>query len=530
MNGRTRVTAWSRLALATALVLAGGTAFAAEASAKKAAAKLNAADLSRQIDLVIRQQLDTNKVAVSPRSSDAEFLRRAYLDVTGVIPTAEQAKAFLDSTDPDKRAKLVEELLAAPAYGKHMADVWQAMLLPRNSDNRRLQGQPLVEWLEKNFNDNTPWDKFVSDFLTAEGPQDKNGAVTFFLANPTPDKMTDTVAKVFMGLQLQCAQCHNHPFTGWKQNEYWEMAAFFMKVRPDNVNAAARQGNTPGINESGKGRIRLLPEAAKMLPPKFLQGDKPSVSSSEPLRPVLAKWLTSADNPFFARAMANRAWHHFFGRGIVSPVDDMVGANEPSHPELLQLMADQLAANGFDLKYLIRAVCNSEAYQRTSKPTNGNDAEPQLFGAMAVKVLSPEQLYDSLTQVTGRGAAAPGRRAQQQQQAQRNQNNPRAAFVAFFQGDENADPTEYQAGIPQALRLMNSPQMNNAALLAEAVKGGKKPAEVVEHLYLATLSRRPTEAESQKLTGYVAKQGDARQAYGDILWALLNCSEFTTNH
>jgi hypothetical protein len=503
----------------------------ADTLAKKVppAAKVDAATLAGKIDQAIGERLQAEQLKPAAPSGDAEFLRRVYLDITGVIPAADQAAAFLDSKDPDKRAKLIDELLASPRYGRHMADMWGSYLVPRNSDNRRLQDGPLTKWLEEQFNGNKPWDKFVTELITASGPQDKNGAVTFFLAQQTADKITDTVTRLFLGMQLQCAQCHNHPFTGWKQNEYWGMAAFFMKVRSDRVRAAARQNNVPGVTEDGKGRARL-PESAKIVPAKFLQGEEPKLDSSAPYRPVLAKWLTSADNPFFARAMANRLWGQFFGRGIVNPVDDMHDGNAPSHPELLQELAAQFAANEFDVKNLIRAICNSQAYQRTSKQTESDDGLDTLFGRTAIKVMSPEQLYDSLTQVLGTPArpAGPGRGAAQGMRGPGA--NRRAQFVAFFQNDDGADPTEYQAGIPQALRLMNSPEFANGSELLEKVTKSS-PAQGIERLYLATLSRRPTSEETQRLSHYLRTHGgEPRKAYGDILWAVLNSSEFTLNH
>jgi hypothetical protein len=488
-------------------------------------AKLEAPDLARAIDQHIQARLDAEKVQAAPLADDAEFLRRLYLDLTGVIPPPDKVVAFLNDKSPDKRARVIDELLANPLYGRHLADIWQAMLLPRNSDNRRLQYDPMIKWLEENFNANKPWDRMVSEIVTALGDQQKNGAVTFFLANPTADKVNDAVSRYFLGIQLQCAQCHNHPFTKWKQTDYWGMANFFIKVRPDNPNRAAKQGITPGVNESGQGRQRNLPESAMNLPPKFLLGEAPQLKASDPYRPALAAWLTSGDNPYFAKAMVNRMWNQLFGRGIVNPVDDMHEGNLPSHPELLKELSAQFVANGFDLKYLVRAICNSQAYQRSSKPVSA-DADPSLFAHMAVKVMTPEQLFDSLEAVLGKV----GRPNQAAKPAAARLNSPRALFVAFFSGDENADPTEYQDGIPQALRLMNSGQMNNLQnVVAKAAKAGD-PSAVIEQLYLTTISRRPTAAETERLTEYVKKQGSANQAYSDILWALLNSSEFRLNH
>jgi hypothetical protein len=528
----------------TALALAAGPAAARETPA----GRLPAAELARRIDAAVDERLRAEGVQPSPRADDAEFLRRVYLDLTGRIPTAEKAAAFLDDRDPGKRAKLIDELLASPDYGRHQADIWQALLLPRTSDNRRVQFPPMAAWLEEQFNRNRPWDALVRDLVTASGKQDENGAVTYFLANPTVDKITDSVTKLFLGVQLQCAQCHNHPFTSWKQTEYWGMAAFFLKVRPDIPRPPMQlNGASAGVTEVAnlpRGKRFGLPESAKIVPPKFLGGGQPAVETGEPLRPVLAAWLVSPENPYFSRAMVNRTWAQLFGRGIVHPVDDMSDANPPSHPQLLTDLAEQFAAGGFDVKYLTRAICNSKAYQRTSRPSGSNaEAASELLARMPVKVLTPEQLFDSLTRVLGgpnpNGPGGPPGKAKADAGGMVNKAlaskfgfTPRTQFVLFFRGDGGEpDPTEYQAGIPQALRLMNAPQLNNAAAFSPLVRAGRPPAQVAEQLYLATLSRRPTPRERDRVAAYVARQaGEPRQAYADVLWALLNSSEFATNH
>ncbi|HTU19216.1 MAG TPA: DUF1549 and DUF1553 domain-containing protein [Gemmataceae bacterium] len=526
-----RIIALRPLALALSLTaLALGAVFN---PAVAAGVKLDAQALSRNIDQAIDARLHAEKVAASSRCDDAEFVRRLYLDITGHIPPADKAAAFLDSREPNKRAQLIDELLASKDFGKHQADIWQTLMLPRTTDNRFVPYDKLTKWLETRFNENKPWDQMVRELVTAEGDSDNNGAVIYFLANPTPDKLTDNVTRLFLGVQLQCAQCHNHPFTEWKQDEYWGMAAFFTKVRiQGNPRQALRNGNSVTIGESGKGRAVRLPISAKRVPPKFLQAESPKLASSDAYRPVLAQWMTSPKNPYFSRAMVNRLWAQLFGRGLVNPVDDMHDGRQPSHPQLLADLSAQFAASGFDVKHLFRAVCNSETYQRTSKPVAGNrDAGPELFSHMAVKVLTPEQLFDSLAQILGSPNQNNRQRRKGAAAARQRNITPRTQFVAFFKGDENADPTEYQAGIPQVLRLMNSPQLNNASMLAPLLNSGKTADQVIEHLYLATLSRRPTPHEMQRTAALVQKHaGESRQAYGDILWVLLNSSEFTLNH
>jgi hypothetical protein len=310
------------------------------------------------------------------------------------------------------------------------------------------------------------------------------------------------------------------------------MAQFFMKVNATVVRPKKDNGNlTAGVNETAQPNRRFnpLPDSAKTVPAKFLGSEEAKLSKSEPYRPVVAKWATAPDNPYFSKAMVNRVWSQFFGRGFVNPVDDMLPENEPSHPALMNELASQFAASGFDLKHLIRAICNSQAYQRSSKPLPGNKDDGTLFSHQAVKVLSPEQLFDSLSTVLG-GVGPADNRPGKGMGAYRGPRTARDVFVLFFQPGENAKPTEYDEGIPQALKLMNSARLTNSpALVRELGQKGRTPPQVVEKLYLMTVARKPTDPEIRKMTAYVARQPDGAAAYSDILWALLNSSEFTMN-
>lgn len=490
--------------------------------------------LARAIDRFIDRRLQAEKVAASPLASDAEFLRRAYLDLTGKVPPLDKVAAFLDNPSVDKRVKLIDELLDSPEFGRHLADRWQAVLLPRNSENRALPLDVFTGWLAGLFNSGTPWDQIARDLVTVTGDSSEKPAVIFFLANRELDKITDNVSRAFLGVQLQCAQCHNHPFTEWKQDAYWGMAAFFKQVRfQGNPRMAARRGVAVELHEGGRGRPLMIPDSAKTEQPRVLGGPKPPVDPSKPLRPVLANWLTSEQNPWFARAMVNRVWGQLFGRGIVNPIDDMHDGNAPSHSELLRELTNQFAGHRFDIKFLYRALCNSSAYQRTSKPTSANvEAGPELFARMAIKPLTPEQLYDSLITVLGvtPGEGRMGRR--QQPPALRGPNaNPRNFFVAFFQNEDGGDATEYSAGIPQVLRLMNGPLLNRGMALHAAIRIDATPQDVITSLYLTTLARRPTVTELDRMREHFAGQRfQPRQAYADMLWALLNSSEFALNH
>jgi hypothetical protein len=486
----------------------------------------NAPAITKLINEEIAKRLAKENVPVSPVAGDAEFIRRVYLDLHGVIPPASRVALFLDDKDPQKRAKLIDELLASSAFGSHAADIWDNLLFQRITDNRRLQVAPLNSWLSKSFNENRPWNEIVTDLLTATGSQEDSGASTYLMGQLSADKITDSASRLFLGIKLECAQCHNHPFVSIKQTDYWSMAAFFMKVRIQGNTKNAKNGIEPAINENGRGKAPMLPESAKQLPPKFFRGEQPKLAADKPYRPAFASWLTSSENPYFARSMVNRVWSQMFGRGIINPVDDMHEDRVASHPELLKGLSEQFAASGFDLKNLYRAICNSEPYQRTSKSVTGNGTDVELYSHQNIKVMTPEQLYDSLAAVLG--APQQERGARPANAGNRGPVGPREQFVAFFDPGEGAKPTDYEVGIPQALRLMNAPQTARVATtVANTLTRGTKPEQAIEKLYLTALSRRPTATEKARLTSYVSKQSS--DAYGDILWALINSSEFTMN-
>ncbi len=523
------------------------------------------AAVSTAVDRALEQRLAQEKVPASPVASDAEFLRRVYLDLTGRIPTAEQAAAFLDSKDPHKRQKLIDELLASPNYGQHFGIIWSNLIVKRDNNVRGLNTAPFRSWLAKSFNDNRGWDKIVRDLLTSEGQVDENPPATFYAAhrdmnNLSRSKVVGTTANLFMGIQLQCAECHNHAFIrDWKQTDFWGVVAFFSQTRstggqvggmntPISISegaAVAGGGRRPGgFGGFGRGPTVTgakveIPDATdprrrtgKVVKAKFFLEEEPKLEDKGPYRPVFADWLVSERNKYFAPAAVNRLWAHFFARGFVNPIDDMHDDNPASHPELLKLLADEFRASGHDLKRLVRIICNSKAYQRTSKPLKDNEQDTQLFSHQAVKIMSPDVLYDSLclglgvsdlrssTGGRGRGFGGgfPGFGG----------GSPRAAFVTFFSTREDGgDPTEMSFGVPQYLRLMNSQSFNQGgAVIDRMVKEGASTEKVIEALFLNTLSRRPTEAEVKKLAAYVAKKEEPKAGYRGVLWVLLNSAEF----
>jgi hypothetical protein len=515
-----------------------------------------AIELAAAIDREIDRLLLAANVPASPLSSDAEFLRRVYLDLTGKIPPRERAVAFLDSTDPYKRAKLIDELLAGPEYGRHFAHLWTDLLVKRDfENNKNLKTDAFTAWLADQFNKNVPWDKIVTELLTATGREDQAPAVFFFLANqdnnqPAPEKLVGAAANLFMGIPLQCAQCHTHPSNGkWKQEDFWGLAAFFGHTRLERDTAGKKPtgpatlkevDRAPAGNRANK-NAKPLPVGATIRIPdpndtkkttstavaKYFEGDRPRLGDKAPYRPNLAAWLTSTQNKYFAPAAVNRLWHHFFARGIVNPIEEMGGEHQPTHPELLALLAAEFVGSGHDLKFLIRAVCNSNAYQRTSRPVMGNKDDERLFSHMAVKVLSARSLLESLAVATGRPINLGGGN----QANKSNKNAAPGSLLRFFDTAEyDEDPTEFTYGIPQLLRLMNS---NLSAGSTEAANrlvkaaGGSGP-KAIEDIYLTVLSRRPSPTEAKRMADFVAQQGD--KGYAGVFWALLNSAEFLSNH
>lgn len=515
--------------------------------------------LARLIDGHIQRPLTEKNIPVSPAADDAEFLRRAYLDLHGVIPPADQVVAFLNRRDAAKRARLIDALLADPQYGRHLADVWTYRLMPRDTPGAEAAAAPLTGYLEKQFNANVPWDRLVRELLTATGSHADNGGVVYQLANRTTPMVVDSVTRVFLALPLECAQCHDHPYTRWQQEDYWGFAAFFAGInRPgllktgSYVQLTQKKSDTLSLGNAGiaenpsflRGRLPLSPEQerqrvrATQIPARFPGAPPPGVDPNQPVlaRPLAAQWLTAPDNPYFARAIVNRTWAHFFGRGLVNPVDDMFKSEATAtHPELLEALTAQFVAGGHDVKLLIRAICTSSTYQRTSKAVAGNARDNQLYSRMAVKVLTPEQLWDSLVRVfDGEPVRLPNPLWESRAVAALPRGEPRTSrgqFIKYFLGEKSAAPTDYTQGIPQALRLMNGVQFNNVEeLVARLAPQTSEPARVVEALYLTTLSRLPNAAESAHMSDYVRRQAGAQDTYADIVWALLKSSEFVMNH
>ncbi|VTT99415.1 protein containing duf1549 : Uncharacterized protein OS=Pirellula staleyi (strain ATCC 27377 / DSM 6068 / ICPB 4128) GN=Psta_1426 PE=4 SV=1: PSCyt1: PSCyt2: PSD1 [Gemmataceae bacterium] len=530
----------------------------AKGAEKKAAAVVERpagrpADVAKLIDKAIDDRLRAAKVPASPRAEDAEFLRRVYLDVVGKPPTAEQAAAFLGAADADKRAKLVDALLASEDYGRHLGERWVNVFYLATVNQSPRPPEPFKGWLAKQLNEGRGWDAVTRDVLTATGPIDDAPQGLFFYYNGdmnsqfAPKILAGNIGQVYLGVQLQCAECHDHPFSDWKQTDFWSLAAFFGQVaRMESV----ENKNTPGVKERhlevkpGKKPPAPLKDitisipndgearnGGKKVPAGVLDGARLAADPTRSHRPPFAEWLTARDNRLFARAAVNRFWAHFFGRGFVNPLNDFGDHNAPSHPALLDELADEFVASGFDVRHLVRCVTLSDAYQRTSKIAPGNDkpGAEALFARMAPKVLTPEQLYDALCVALEVPEVAPPADPKKKPNPKLPPPpSPRSVFAAAFRGPGEADePTELKLGVPHALRLMNDPAFNTGGKLAERVAAAaKSPGDAVDAMFLAVLSRRPTAAERTKFAAFVEKQKTPRDAHARVVWVLLNSSEF----
>ena len=495
-------------------------------------AQPSAAAMAERIDQLLDARLPASGVGAAEPAADAEFMRRANLDLNGIIPAGSEVSSFLADASPDKRAKLVDRLLANPRSATHLAQVWSKMLLPADAQSERpAEVAGFSSWLRRRFAENIRYDVIVADLLTTTGSSNRGGAALFYTAaGLKPEELAASTSRILLGVQIHCAQCHNHPFDHWRQEDFWSFAAFFARVQQ----APGTQPPDVQLVDAVAGEV-MLPGTSQVVSPKYLGADPPSEDADVNRRRQLAIWLVSRDNPYFARVAVNRAWALLFGRGLVHPLDDFGKHNPASHPQLLEELANYFADGGYDLKAVFRAIGHTRAYQRSSQwPSEGSPPDPEFFARMQVKTLSPEQLYDCLVRATRpsetRGAA--------NQPGQPPMLDPRQQFVARFNMG-TSEPTDFVAGIPQILALMNGALTDEAT---DAQRGGLLQAldapvfddrERVEALFLSVLSRQPTAAEQDKLIRYVSQAGaggDRRQALGDLLWAMLNCPEFILNH
>ncbi|OWK36117.1 hypothetical protein FRUB_08680 [Fimbriiglobus ruber] len=521
-----------------ALVVAActGPVSAAEAVARRST-RPDPAALAAVIDRYVGEKARSADVTPTPLADDATFFRRIHLTLAGRIPTPSAVRLFLADTDPNKRAAAVDKLLASVAYANHMTTTWRGWLLPEASTNAEVAGavSGFEAWLHNQIRADVPYDQFVAELLTAPldgrrpASRGRPAADTDEAANPLafyiakeakPENLAAATARLFLGVQLECAQCHDHKFARWTRDQFWGLAAFFGGVERPTAGG--------GLREILDRRELLIPNSDRAVPATFLDDKEPEWRFKKSPRVTLAAWLTAPDNPFFARAAVNRLWSFAFGIGLVDPVDDAHDQNLPSHPELLDALARAFVDSGFDTKYILRAICRSEAFQRSSALTHPGQRDARLFARFPVQALSPEQIFDSLAVATGAGLEGPGGMYLQ------NGGPGRREFQEAFalSGRRTESPTT----IIQALTLMNGNLVGAATTVsasrtlgAVVTLPGLTPADRITALYMTALGREPSQAERTRSLTHVGT-GAEKERYADVFWALLNGAEFRTNH
>jgi hypothetical protein len=502
--------------------------------------------LRQIIDNETRSAWQREKITPAPKADDSTFLRRVYLDLLGDLPKPDEVQKFTADTDPKKREKLIDRLLADPRYATQQMNVWDQVLFgrrPQNIDATRKR-DAFKKWLEDKFAKNVPYDRWVRDLMIGE----EDGSELFHVQySRQPEEETVAVSRVFMGTQLQCARCHDHPFDpSLTQKDFYGMAGFFVRLMVfDNGGTAQQKRYKIGEKASGDvlftGAVKDQKPGQKGEPvkPKYLGGPaqtEPALPASfkEPdyrtvkslpkppfsRKEQLADWLTKADNPYFARAAVNRVWAQFMGRGFVHPVDDLGGKNEPSHPELLKAMTESFVKNKFDLKPLVREIVNSDVYQLASTGT-GTEALPKWYERARVRPLSAEELISSIATVTNWNAKLP--------------NIMDDYFIRYF-GEPTNGMGEFQGSLQEHLFLNHGEQVRQfirrkTGNTTDAMLTSKEPWEKrVDQLFLTVLSRLPKESERKKFVEYLSSNPKPDGQVEEAIWVLLNTAEFRFNH
>jgi hypothetical protein len=477
---------------------------------------------------------------------DADFIRRAYLDVCGILPSPAEVQSFLADPAPDKRARLIEHLLERPEHADFWALKWADVL----SNNRRAvqaKGAYLYhQWIRDHLANNTPLDRVVRELLTADGSTFVNPAANYFRFDRKvrpPEDLAQNTAQLFLGFRMSCARCHNHPFERWTQDDYYGLAAFFARVkdRPDPLYPRINRFNLGALDiwTARTGEVIHL-RTGKPMPPKFPGESTPApVGPDQDRRAVLADWVTRPDNPFFARAAVNRVWYHLLGAGIVDPVDDFRASNPPASDELLDALAADFTAHHFDVRHVLRTVLNSRTYQLSAVASAFNEEDKRYFSHALSKLLPAEVLLDALSSATAVPEVfhgmKPGTRAVQLPDGDVFQH----PFLKAFGQPQRETVCECErrgdTSLGHALQLINGPTVK-AKLTApdnrigRLLTDGRSDDEVLRELYLATLSRPPSEREWQINFRHVRGAADRRKAWEDVQWALLNTNEFLLRH
>lgn len=497
------------------------------------------ASLSATIDRLIAQRWEAEQIVPAPLADDAEFLRRLHLDLCGRIPRASEVRDFLADKAPDKRRREIDRLLKTPTFVIHHTNLWRAAMIPEADASQEIRFQlPGFEaWLRSRIAENRNFAEIAREMLTLPLSPDarqqfaqpeSSTPVAFFQAKEfRVERLAAATSRLFLGVRIDCAQCHDHPFDHWKQPEFWSFAALFGDLAPF-------QPGEEALKFSSDRRKITIPDTERTVDAAYLGQPVGEWKHGLSGRELLADWITSPENPYFARAIVNRLWSYHFGQGLVDPMDDFSDLNPASHPELLNLLANEFVAHDYDVKWIIRAITNSRTYQLTSRQTEESQGDRRLFARMFVRGLTPEQIFDSLAQATGyRQPFDP------EQPLNFNNDESRQEFIGMF-ANESDTPIDRATTILQALTLMNGQFVGAATDLTDS----RTLAAIIDApfldvsgqvvaLYLATLNRFPTDVERTHCVEYITGGGpkkDPKSALGDLFWALLNSGEFLLNH
>jgi hypothetical protein len=499
------------------------------------------------IDRHVFARLKKLRMTPSELSSDSVFLRRAYLDVIGLLPTFEEARTFLNDTRPDKRALLIDRLLETPEFAEFWALKWSDIL---RNEEKTLDHKGVAifhEWIRRSIADNKPLNVFARELISARGSTYSDPPANFYRALRDPQARSEAVAEVFLGIRLQCAKCHNHPFDRWTQNDYHAMAALFSRVhyrvlvnkRTDKLDEHEFDGEQI-VWMARDGEVKN-PRTGETMSPRFLGAATPEFAADADRLQALADWVARPDNPFFARAQVNRVWFHLMGRGIVEPNDDFRASNPPSNGPLLDALAKDFVEHRFDLRYLIRTIMNSRTYQLSAVPNDTNRDDETNFSHVIPRPLQAEQLLDAIAQVSGvpqkfpgfpegtRAAQLPGVRSYGREPTE-----PERFLQTFGKPDRLLScecERNTETTLSQAFQLITGDVINRSVAkkdnrLGKMLEGEASNQEIVEAFYLATLCRLPAKEERDKAASLLAKANDRRAALEDLLWSLLNAKEF----
>jgi hypothetical protein len=506
------------------------------------------------VDVHVLNKLKTLGIKPSETCDDGTFLRRVTLDIAGRLPKLQEAEKFLADSSASKRDRAIDRLLSSEEYAEYFANKWNGLLRNRREDPSFERGCVLLwQWIRDSFAENKPYDAFVRELLTASGDLTHNPPVAWYRSYREPHLQMEDTAQVFLGTRLQCAQCHHHLFEKWSQKDYLSMAAFFSQVTHKSTgstkNAAGNIAEDILVHQRGDAHM-VDKKTKEVIRPAALGAAIGPLSPDDDPRKALADWMTDSSNPFFARAIVNRYWKHFLGRGIIEPEDDLRDTNPPTNPELLDALASDFIAQRYDLKHLIRTITQSRVYQFSAEPNEYNLNDQQNFAKFYPKRMMAEVLLDSVDVVAQSSTSfknqAPNTRAVALPDNSFNQSN---LLLSVFGRPDAASACEcertMEASLTQSLHLLSADELqnklgNNSGRAAQLTKDSRPEDELIRELYLTALCRFPTDDEIRHAQSYLIRkstenQGDEltkakRQAWEDLLWAMINTKEFLFNH